>query len=302
MSCRFPIVFMAIATSFAFAAFAGPARACAVCATADPTLTPPESGSAFRNRLLTTLDVREGSASAGGVRVDDRRLELAATYAPTATLLMTLAVPALYRGISTGAGTGQSATDIDRASLGDVELRVRTVRSRTLAGGARQRFGVLAVLKGPTAPLQADGTGALLPSVLQPGCSSIVPAAGMDYAIAHGQWSGYGSISLWLPIPVRAAPHAGDSLRAGARVQWQPLHVLALRAGPSVRLDTAGELAGGGTDPNSGGLIAYAAGELVASLATDFVVEVGALYPALQLLRGDHHEGPIAMASLSYDF
>jgi hypothetical protein len=301
MTERFKMMLLAAATTLTAVMLSDAAHACAVCATADPTLSSTESEGSFRNRLQTSLDLREGSAFAGGVLVVDRRLELSGTYAPTPSSLLTVAVPALARDVSALAPTG--ASDVTRTSLGDVELRFRTVRARTLSGGARQRYGVLAALKLPTAPLESDGEGALLPSVLQPGCSSIVPAAGLDYAIAHGAWSATGSVSLWLPIPVRtAAPHAGDSLRAGARVQWQPLTVLAVRAGPSVRVDTAGELAGGGTDPNSGGIIAYAAGELVASVATDFVVQVGALYPALQLLRGDHHEGPVATATLSYDF
>jgi hypothetical protein len=274
-----------------------PAQACAVCATADPTLSPTDTERPFRNRLQTVLDLREGSVEAAGVHVADRRLELATTYAPTADALLTLVVPVLSREIS-----AVGASDESRTSLGDVELRLRTVRARTLAGGARQRWGVLALVKLPTAPVESDGSGAILSSVLQPGCSSIVPAAGLDYSIGRGAWSGYASVSLWLPISVRTAPHAGDSLRAGVRAQWQPLHVLAVRAGPSARLDTSGELSSGAPDPSSGGLVAYAAAELVASLATDFVVEVGGLYPALQVLRGDHHEGPIATATLAYDF
>ena len=178
------------------------------------------------------------------------------------------------------------APTVSRATLGDVELRWRTVRSTVLTGGARQRWGVLFALKGPTAPLQWDGVGTLLPSTLQPGCGAIVPAGGLDYAVANGKWSGYGSESFWLPFALRAGPHAGDSFRASVRAQWQPLRaVMGVRAGPTLRLDTSGELAEGSTDPNSGGLVAYAATELVATPMTDLVVELGLLYPALQLLR-----------------
>ncbi|MGO8998533.1 MAG: hypothetical protein ACLQVI_34870 [Polyangiaceae bacterium] len=288
------------AVAVAFAAVCGivspPAFACAVCATSDATIAPGDSERPFRSRLQGIADFRAGSVEEGGVTVADRRLELSASYAPNDDLLLTLGVPALTREISSSAG------DVARTSLGDVELRLRVVRARTLAGGARERFGVLVELKLPTAPEEFDAAGAPLASTLQPGCSALVPAAGLDYAIAKGKWSGYGGVSLWLPFSVRAAPHAGDSLRAGARLQWQPIHALAVRAGPSFQLDTAGELANGADDPNSGGVIGYAAGELAFTPATDLVVSVGALYPALQVLRGDHHEGAIASATVSYDF
>ena len=41
-----------------------------------------------------------------------------------------------------------------------------------------------------------------------PGAARSSPRPVLDYAIAHAAWSGYASVSLWLPIPVRAAPHA----------------------------------------------------------------------------------------------
>jgi hypothetical protein len=275
---------------------ARPSRACAVCATGDATLTPAGAERPFQNRIQGVADFRAGSVEAGRVMVNDRRLEVSGSYAPSDGFLLTVGVPALTRAISSGAG------EAERTSLGDVELRLRVVRSRLLAGGMRERFGVLFELKLPTAPEETDASGVLLASSLQPGCSALVPAAGVDYAVAKGAWSGYAGVSLWLPFAVRAAPHAGDSLRAGARVQWQPVRAVAVRAGPLVEVDTAGELASGADDPNSGGVIGFAAGEVAFTPATDLVLSVGALYPALQALRGDHHEGAIASATVAFDF
>ena len=271
------------------------AEACAVCATGDATLVPAEGERAFRDRVQLVADFRAGRVEEGGINVDDRRLELSGSYAPSEDLLFTLGVPALTRSISSRAG------DLERTSLGDVELRVRATRGRLLAGGVRERFGVFAALKLPTAPQESDPSGALLASALQPGCGSLVPAAGLDYGLARGVWSGFGGLSLWLPFPVRSGPHAGDSIRLAARVQWQPVSFLAVRVGPSFQLDTAGELASGVDDPNSGGVLGYAAGEVALRPVTDLVVSFGAFYPALQLLRGDHREGPIAFATVSYD-
>jgi hypothetical protein len=290
-----------VAASFAVtlvAAFAPRvARACAVCATADTTLTPQGQEQPFAGRLHASVDVRAGGVEAGGIQVDDRRAELAFAYAPSETLLLTLGVPALSRSIVSPDGA-----TADRTSLGDIELGLHVVRTRHFDGGLTQRFGVFVGLKLPTAPREADATGAVLSSVLQPGCGSLVPAGGFDYALRSAVWSAYGSLSLWLPFAVRAGPHAGESLRASVRAQWQPTRTIALRAGPSARLDAPGELASGTGDPNSGGVVLYAAGAIVVTPLTDLTIEVGGLYPALQALNGEHREGAIAAVTLGWDF
>lgn len=273
------------------------ARACAVCATADVTMTPVEGEAAFDGRLQLTLDVREGWVSAGNVTVTDHRAELGLHYAPNATFLLSLGVPLLTRQV-----TGLEDPLVWRTSLGDLELRVDRVRTKRLRYGLRQRFGFFFELKLPTAPLERDGNGTPLSSVLEPGCGSFVPAAGVTYSLARGAWSLSSSLSVWMPFAIRSGYHAGDSVRLAARAQWQPLPSLAVRLGGNVNADTAGEVAAGAVDPNSGGIVAYAAAEVVASPKPDLVVEVGVLYPALTSLLGNHQEGPIAMATLGYDF
>ncbi len=288
---------LAMASFAAFASLSPDARACAVCSTADPTLAPVEGEAAFRGRLQATLDAREGWTEAGGVTVDDHRIDLGFRYAPAESWLVTADVPVLARRVS-----GPSDPETIRVVPGDAELRVDWVRTGRLQGGARQRFGVFAALKLPTAPLQTGGDGLPLSSVLQPGCGSFVPAVGADYWIGRGAFSFSATASAWLPFALRDGYHAGDSLRAGARGQWQPLRVLALRFGPSVEADTEGELGPGRGDPNSGGLLGFLAAEVVASPLPDFTLGAGGLYPVLSLLAGDHRQGPIATATLSYDF
>jgi hypothetical protein len=249
----------------------------------------------FGGRLHLTLDARAGSVEAGDVQVDDRRAEVSVAYAPSETVLLTLGVPALSRTILSPAGS------LERTSLGDVELGLHVVRVTRFEGGLIQRFGVFAALKLPTAPLEHDASGVVLSSVLQPGCGSLVPAAGADYVVSKGVLAVYGGASLWLPFAVREGPHAGESLRANVGAQWQPLRTVALRAGTFARLDAAGTLPGDVDDPNSGGLVGYAAGSVVVTPLTDFTVEAGVLYPALQLLRGEHREGAIAALTLGVD-
>jgi hypothetical protein len=192
--------------------------------------------------------------------------------------------------------------EVHAVAPGDVEVRMNRVHVTLGGGGWSQRFGVMVALKLPTAPLAYGGAGVPLSSVLQTGCGSLVPAGGFDYAIGRAAWTGYAGLSVWLPFAVRSGYHAGDSIRTSLRVQWQPSRTIAVRAGGNLNADTSGAGAGGTTDPDSGGVVGYVAGEIAASPFGDFVVEVGALYPALQLLRGDHREGPVATATLAYDF
>jgi hypothetical protein len=281
----------------------GPALfACAVCATADPTLTTPGAEQPFSGRLRLTVDarageVRVGEPGAAEVVLDDRRFELRMLYAPAEDLEISAAVPALERRI-TSVGAGR----VDRTSLGDVELRIDQLAYKASDASGRRRFGIFGGLKLPTAPEEADASGATLPAELQPGCGSLVAEAGAYYLLGHGLWSFLAAASLYLPFIVRDAPHAGDSLRTTTHVQLQPLPWLASRVGFNVRLDSSGELATDVTDPSSGGFIGYVSSELVVSPASDVVLTLGAFSPAVQLLQGDHHETTVFALTASYDF
>jgi hypothetical protein len=275
---------------------------CAVCATADPIVDAPGNERSFAGRLRATIDARMGGASAAdpdGTSVDvvDRRVEGTVAWAPSPTVLMSLSVPALERTI---AANGQ---DVERTSLGDVEARVQLLAWADEYGRFRRRFVVFGGTKLPTAPVQVDPSGALLPSVLQPGCSSIVPLLGVAYTMSRAPWSWMAGGTVLLPFVVRqAAPHSGDSLRASLIGQWQPIRWLGARAGLQARLDGGGLLADGEPDPSSGGLVGYASADVLVSPATDLVLSVGGMVPVVQAWRGEHHEEPILAASAAYDF
>jgi hypothetical protein len=167
----------------------------------------------------------------------------------------------------------------------------------------RRRFVLFVGTKVPTAPLERDASGALLPSVLQPGCSSIVPLLGVTYVASRAPWSWSASGTLLLPFVVRdAAPHAGDSLRASLVGQWQPLPWLGARGGLQARLDGGGLLADGQPDPSSGGFVGYVSADALFGPTTDLVLSLGGMMPVVQAWRGEHHEGPIVAAGAAYDF
>jgi hypothetical protein len=275
---------------------------CAVCATADPMVDAPGNERAFAGRLRATLDVRTGGASAAdpdGTSVDvvDRRLEGTLAWAPSSSLLLSLGVPVLDRTI---VANGQG---VERASLGDVEARAQLAAWEDRYASVRRRFVLFVGTKVPTAPLEADASGALLPSVLQPGCSSIVPLLGVAYVASRAPWSWTASGTVLLPFVVReGAPHSGDSLRASLAGEWQPLRWLGARGGLLGRLDGGGLLADGASDPSSGGFVGYVSADALLRPATDLVLSVGGMVPVVQAWRGEHHEGPVLAASAAVDF
>lgn len=276
---------------------ARPARACAVCGAADPTLPVSGAETPFKGRIRITTDARVAAFRAieagpsGPLTLDERRLDLVPSWAPRDDLLLTATVPLVWRTIGA----------IDQVSLGDVEVRATVTLWRSKPAAVRQRFAVTVGLKGPTAPLQRDTTGRALPTDLQPGCGSIVPIVGAYWSIARGPWSLVASAGVLLPTPVRDGPHPGASFRAGATGQFQPSKWFGLRLGALARGDTAGAI-GDKSDPFSGGGAVYLVPEIIVSPTTDVVLSLGASFPAVQAWRGYRALGPVALATVSYDF
>ncbi len=279
------------------APFIVPFIACAVCATADPTLMASGEEQPFRGRLRLDADARIGHVEAGSMSLDDRRVEIATTWAPLRALELGFAAPYLFREVQDA-----SLHAIDHATIGDVELRSNLLAYESRGAFGRRRFGLIASLKLPTAPIEHDSHGAPLSSVLQPGCGSIAPTLGAYWSAGRAQWSYYASASLFLPFSVRDGPHTGDSFRASAHVQFQPTSRFAGRVGLFTRLDASGELAPGVDDANSGGFIGYVTSEIVFSPTTDLVVTIGVFFPVIEALRGVHHESAIAALTVAYDF
>jgi hypothetical protein len=273
------------------------ARACAVCAAGDPTLETIGSEHGFVGRLRGSLDYRIGSIQVDQIELVEMRFEANAAYAFSKDLAVSLTVPALRREIES-----PDRREITPFSLGDIEGRVRDIIWSSKPGPLRIQFALFAGAKAPTAPIQDDALGRALPADLQPGCSSVVPLAGATYSMGRGMYTFFASISGYGPIPVRSGPHAGDSLRSTAALQFQPTQRFAARLGISTRLDEAGELRAGSTDPSSGGFVGYASSELVLSPIPDLLLTLGAFFPAIQALRGDHREGSIGSVGITYDF
>jgi hypothetical protein len=278
-----------------------PAHACAVCGAGDPTLTLMGSEKPFDGRLRISGDFRLGRVWAGApaeddIQLDEERLELAAAYAPTRTLFLSIAVPLLHRIATYHDGTTTAAF-----TIGDVQLRVK----KFVWSGRRGAFVHQAAIQGgvdtPTSPLEYGEHDVALPAVLQPGMGAVSPFVGVFYGFTRGPWSFYTSAVVYLPFAVRDGPHASDSFKTSASVQRQIGRVFASRLGVDTRLDGSCE-AYGKPDPNSGGFVAYLSPEMVVSPVTDLLLIAGVRVPAVQAFHGYHHEATIAGLGVTYDF
>jgi hypothetical protein len=278
------------------------AHACATCSAGDPTLSASGSEKPFESRKRISLDLRATKTSANDIDVYEQRLELRADFALSQSLLLTAALPTIHRSIEDHDGpTSHELT------LGDAELRGSSIAYDSGISRVRRIVLVYGGLRFPTAPLQTDARGSVLPVALQPGCGSIGPTLGASFVASASPLTFTASTSFYLPFSVRDGPHAGDSWRTAITLQFQPAKSkVGTRFGVSSRLDQAGLLSNTGddaiVDPNSGGLVVYGSGEIIASPATDLVLGIGFFAPAIQLLRGNERETTIAMATASYDF
>jgi len=284
---------VSIAFSFVFA--------CAVCGAGEKTLPTNGAEVAFAGRKRATLELRAASfeTTDRALRVAELRAEPGLAMALGPSTILAAEVPVLRRSLALEATHAPSATS---ATIpGDAELRVAHTAWKSAPALVTQRLTISAGTKLPTAPLEHDPSGALVPPDLQPGCGSIVPIVGLSYAWTSSLWSAWTSASLLFPVEVRSGSHPGDSLRASFTLQLQPARVLATRLGVFGRLDSTGELDGAPVK-ESGGASVYVAPEIALSPTQDVVISAGAAFPAVQAMRGYHATSPVLLASIGVDF
>jgi hypothetical protein len=277
------------------------ASACAACGCGDPTLTAAGTEQPFAGRLRSSLEVRYRTDSVGEPGVDESEIvelrgNLSTSWAPTESLVFMLTLPLVYREVE-----GESLS-VDRSwGPGDLELRAKffLYRDRTLA--PRHLFALVAGVKAPTAPFRRDDAGELLPLEAQAGTGSWDLLAGPSYAFFRGAFSLYASAQLSLPVISSDELEPGASLRVTLAPQVQLVESVALRGALEGRADRASKEEGG-EDPNSGGFVGLAGGDVLVSPVLDLTLAAGARFPVIQALDGFHREGPVLNLALSYDF
>ncbi|HEY4119970.1 MAG TPA: hypothetical protein VGM56_19030 [Byssovorax sp.] len=295
---------VASAVALAVVVASSSALACAVCAAGDPTLEAMGSEKSFEGRVRAALAYRIGEAWTGergvdAILVDEQRLDLQAVYAPWRDVAFSLDMPLLYRRIG-----ADHAGHVDYVAPGDLEARARYTAWTSSGAGVRQALAFHAGIKAPTAPLERDPMGELLPPDLEAGCSSITPLGGASYVLSSSPLTFVAAATVYFPFPVRSdAPHSGDSLRTQTSLQVQPRYWIAGRLGFDTKLEEPGTLPpNDAVAPNSGGFVGYVASEIEIVPRADWLVTAGGFFPVIQALRGHHGEGPVLSITVALDF
>jgi hypothetical protein len=293
--------FAALAAALAAGVHAGPARACASCGCGDPTLTAMGAEQPFQGRLRSALELSYRTDSIGRPGIDELRLrelraDAALAWAPLDTLFVVASVPFVYRE-----ARDPSLAESDAWGLGDVELRAKWFAYRDRPFAPRLLLALVGGVKLPTAPWQSDAAGNRAPLEAQPGTGSLDLLLGPALALFQGDVSAYLSGHWYQPVTTRAPLEPGRSLRGSLALQHQTWSWLALRAAGDGRWDERAH-EDGVRDPNSGGWVLYAGGDLLWSPLEDVSVSLGFRAPVAEDLHGTHDEGPRTALALVRDW
>ena len=102
------------------------------------------------------------------------------------------------------------------------------------------------------------------------------------------------------PLVSRRELHPGRALRSTLAGQYQFASRVALRVVHDTRLEARAREPLG-TDPNSGGFVAYAGADVLLSPHPSGLLSLGARLPWLQGMHGSHREGPIFSIAFTLD-
>ncbi len=276
------------------------ARACATCSVGDRTLTSMGAAQPYPNRVRLSVGLRYREDGVGTPGVDalelrELRVEVAAAYSPTSWLTLSLLAPVLRRDVLYANLARSVSWD-----FGDLDFVARAVVFRDRAFAPRHLLSTLVGLEVPTARAQRDRQGQVLPLELQAGSGSWDPSLGLSYAHFADPWSVYVSSVLSLPTRGFDDSRGGASWRTVADLQVQPTNGFGIRMGGLLRVDAVSR-ENGGPEPDSGGAIVYATMGVVASPATDLILQAGIAVPVVNALTGQHREGLAVNLGVSLD-
>lgn len=279
----------------------GRAHACASCGCGDPTLTAMGVEQPFQGRLRSALELSYRTDRIGRPGIDELslrelRADLALAWAPFDTLFLVASVPFVHR-----TAEDSSLARSEAWGIGDVELRAKWFAYRDRELAPRVLVSLVGGFKLPSAPWQDDPNGQRAPLEAQPGTGSLDALLGPALALFAGDVSAYVSAQWFQPLVTRAPLEPGSSLRGSLALQHQTTSWLALRALSEGRWDRPAH-EDGQRDPNSGGWVLFAGGDVLVSPAQDFSLSLGARAPVLQELAGTHEEGPRLAFSLVRDW
>ncbi len=282
-------------------ASAGDAYACATCGCGDPTLTALGVEKPYQNRVRASIEGRYRTDRIGAPNVDEinlheQRIDVQGAWAPHERVFLLLTVPIMRREVSY-VNLARKLT----LGLGDVELRAKVFLYQDTSEMPRHLISAIGGVKFPTAPLQRDDTGKLLPIELQPGTGSVDPILGLSYAYFPRPWSAYASVQAFFPTKGTEGFRASAALRSTVAVQYQVTTWFAPRLAIDTRLDGKA-LEDGASSRDSSGFIGFLSPEVLVSPMTDLMLYASVRIPILQALNGYHREGAIYTVGAAVDF
>ncbi len=274
--------------------------ACATCSTGDPTLTAMGAEQPFQNRMRVSMELRQRvdtiGQGTGELRLSEQRLDLQMAWAPHERLFLMATVPTLHREVEYAGAFKRKSWGI-----GDVELRAKAFIYRDKAFAPRHLVGALAGVKLPTAPLERNSAGDLLPIEVQSGTGSVDPMLGLSYGFFAFPWSTYASAQVVIPTKGTNGFRASRSLLTTVALQRHLGEQVAVRLAADTRLDGK-SIENDAEAGDSGGFIAFASPELLYSPVTDFTISVYARISVLNRLEGRHVEPYVVGGAVAYDF
>ncbi len=265
------------------------AWACSTCATGDPTLTTMGAEQPFENRVRLATMVQHRSGQDGLDTLDEQRLDLAVSWAPTDRWIVSLQMPFVRR-----TRTQPNLHEDMAYGPGDLELRTRYLVYTDRGFAPRHQIGVQAGADLPTTaavPMDFE---------MQPGRGAFSPTAGLTYGGSFDEMSVYLSSNVLWPVVSRFDTILGPSWLNSLVVQYQPWTFLAAQVGADTRWSAEGT-SFSQPDASGAGFVSFAVLGVSVSPVTDLLLNATVRLPVYQALSDDHSEGPVFSAGLTYD-
>lgn len=270
------------------------ARACAACASGDPTLTVMGTEQPYAGRLRVALRGRLRGDRLDDVKVLEGRMDLSLAWSPLPSLSLSAELPVVARRVSVGGAPRRHSV-----AFGDAEARVRWFVYRDSAFGPRHLLALVGGVAAPTGEASAVDAG--LPRDALAGTGVWSPLLGLSYACFVHPLAFFASVAGYLRLGTMDGEAPGESLRGTVALQHQFLPALALRFAVDARFDARVRRFDGQREQGTGGGIAFAGLDVVVSLGGELLLVAGLRVPVLQALEGDHVETAIGELALAAD-
>jgi hypothetical protein len=273
------------------------ADACASCGCGDPTLTAIGSDIPFEGRVRAYSGLRYWSAGtdAGGGRLQEARMDLAATWSATPWLVLGVDLPLQTRALDglTSFSNGKG--------LGDLQVSARAVVFRDRSFAPEHLVNVVAGLQMPSAMVVRDANGnAVKSSDAQLGTGAWDPLVGAGYAWFGGAWSANVDLRFRLSTTGFFGLREGNATLGALGLQYQPWTRLGFRMGVESKYEGAAKappVADDQGDPAS--FVTFVSPALVAAVTPDFLLNLSFHVPVVD--TGDHHVGPVLQLGATWD-